>query len=408
MEKNEEKIVHKYEGYINVEEYKKMVKYFPKRTYLSLIRMVLACNTIIFFILLSGSKNFWSSISIFLFLQILGMVYCKIRLEHIAGKTFLKRNGSDMNNKELNVEFYNDYLIGIWPDFSLKIYYKEIERIVETETNVYLENGKNNFVIILLKEKLDKGLIEFLKEKVEKNVSKRTKLENPYKIPNRLIILFLITLISLPMASIIHDVLNNSINPIFARYKDKWIYLLFMIIPILSIIFGFEYKERGYKCTKNIVGGFIILFLLFINFAEAPFSTFTQDYNKINNYKDMLNIEVPEKGMLQIYSGAWGKENWDNYQQVCVYYDKNVNLESSLKKSSTWKLSTKMDSELKELIPRSMIQNEGSYISIYNGTTKEYNKLPNEKGVYQMYVMEYDLATKTLEIHQYDYNYNNN
>lgn len=406
MEKKEEKIVHKYDGYINVEEYKKMAKYFPKRMYLSFIRIVLACNTMIFLILLSGSRNFWASISIFLFLQVLGMVYCIIRLEHISGKIFLKRNGGGTNNKELNVEFYNDYLKGIWTDFSLKIYYKEIERIVETETNVYLENGKNNLVIILLKEKLDKNLIEFLKEKIKKNVSKRTKLENPYKIPNRLVILFLITLISLPIASIIHNSLNSSINPIFARYKDKWIYLLFMTIPILSIIFGFEYKERGYKCIKNIVGGFIILFLLFINFAEAPFSTFTQDYNKIDDYKDMLNIEVPEKGMLQIFNGMnCGNENCSNYQQVYVYYDKNVNLESSLKKSSTWKLSTKINSELKELIPKSIVQNNNSYISIYNGTTNEYNKLPKEKGVYQMYVMEYDFSIKTLEIHQYNYDY---
>ncbi len=363
MKNDGEKIAYKYEGYINVEEYKKMAKYFPKRMYLSFIRIVLACNTMIFFILLIGSRNFWSSISIFLFLQILGMIYCIIRLEHIAGKIFLKRNGGDTNNKELNVEFYDDYLISSWTNLSLKIDYKEIKKIVETDTNVYLEHGKNNLVIILLKEKFDKDLIEFLKEKIEKNVSKRTKLENPHKIPNRLIILFLITLISLPIASTIHNALNNSINPIFARYKDKWIYLLFMTIPILSIIFGFEYKERGYKCLKNIVGGFIILFLLFINFAEAPFSTFNQDYNKIDDYKDMLNIEVPEKGMLQIYSGAWGKENWNNYQQVCVYYDKNVNLESSLKKSSTWELSTKVNSELNVLLPKSIIQNNNSYIS---------------------------------------------
>lgn len=104
-----------------------------------------------------------------------------------------------------------------------------------------------------------------------------------------------------------------------------------------------------------------------------------------------------------VFFGDYGS---DNYQTIYVYYDKNVNLEKSLKNSKTWKLSTKISPELKELMPKTMTQEKSSYISIYNGTTNEYNKLPTEKGIYQIYVMKYFLDDKTLEIHQYDYNYN--
>lgn len=408
----EEEIIYKYEGYINAEEYKKMAKYFPNRMYYQYVALLLFYNLVICSVFSIIFRNFWSSISLFFIFQAIGMIYLKIRLEHVANLVYLKRNDGNTENKKLKVEFYNDYLIKFDPAITIKINYKDIERLVETETNVYLENGKNNMIIILLKEKCNKDIIEFLKRKVEKSekiVSNTTKLENTSIISKKLLILFVLTLLSIFVADSIHDALNRSISPILAQYKDKWIYLLFMIIPISSIILGIKYKDKGYKCTKNIVGGAIITFLLITQAFPVQFSPLIKDYSKINDYKDILNIEVPKEGMLEFYDhGFFGDYGSDNYQTIYVYYDKNINLENSLKNSKTWELSTKISPELKELMPKTMTQEKSSYISIYNGTTNEYNKLPTEKGVYKIYVMKYYLDDKTLEIHQYgDYNYNN-
>lgn len=356
-------------------------------------------------------KNFWSSISLFLVFQIIGMIYLKIRLEHVASYVYLKRNNGNRKNRELNVEFYEDYLISSWSDLSIKINYENIGRLVETDTNVYLENGKNNLIIILLKKRLDKEIIEFLKRKVEKSekiISNTRKLENSTIISNRLVVLFILTILSLFVAESIHDALNSSISSTLATYKDNWIYLLFMIIPLISIILGIKYKDKGYKCTKNIVGGLIIAFLLVTQAFPVRFSPFARNYSKINDYKEILNIEVPKKGMLEIIDfGNVDDSELDSYRRVNVYYDKNVNLEDTLKSSKTWKLSTKISPELKELMPKNMTQEKSSYISIYNGTTKEYNNLPKEKGIHQIYVMKYFLDDKTLEIYQYNYNHNN-
>lgn len=410
MKKDEkDEIVYKYEGYVNVEEYKKMAKYFPNRMYYQYVALLLFYNLIICSIFSIIFRNFWSSISLFLVFQTIGMIYLKIRLEHVASVVYLKRNNKDEKNKSLNVEFYNDYLRSIWTDLSIKINYEDIDKLVETETNVYLEYGKSNVIIILLKEKCNKDLIEFLKRKVKKSkkiLSNTTKLENTSITSKKLSILFILTLLSIFAAHTIHDAMNRSISPIYAQYKDKWIFLLFMIIPISSIILGIKYKDKGYKCTKNIVAGAIITFLLATQaFHSSPS---IKDYSKINDYKDILNIEVPKEGMLEFYDyGFFGDSGADNYQRIYIYYDKNINLENSLKKSNTWEISTKIDPKLKELMPRSVTQEDSSYISIYNSTTKEYNILPKENGVYQIYVMKYRLNDKTLEIHQYDYNYNN-
>lgn len=405
-----DKIVYKYEGYVNVEEYKKMAKYFPNRMYYQYVALLLFYNLIICSILSIISRNFWSSISLFLVFQAIGMIYLKIRLEHVASLIYLKRNNGNGENRELKVEFYNDYLISIWPNLSIKINYKDIERLVENDTNVYLENGKNNVVIMLLKEKCNKDIIEFLKRKVERSekiISNPTKLENTSIVSRGLFLLFIFTILSLFVADSIHDALNSSINPILAQYKDKWIYLLFMTIPISSIILGIKYKDKGYKCKKNIVGGAIITFFL-ITHVFICCSPFIKDYSKINDYKDILNIELPKEGMLEVLDiGKYNPYTSSEDQRIYVYYDKNTNLENSLKNSKTWELSTKISPELKDLIPKTMTQEKSSYISIYNGTTNEYNKLPTEKGVYKIYVMKYYLDDKTLEIHQYDYNYNN-
>lgn len=302
MKKDE--IVYKYEGYVNVEEYKKMAKYFPNRMYYQYAAVLLLYNLVICSIFSIIFRNFWSSISLFLVFQTIGMIYLKIRLEHVASVVYLKRNNGDEKNKELKVEFYNNHLVSIWPNLSIKINYEDIDKLVETESNAYLEYGKSNVIIILLKEKCNKDLIEFLKRKVEKSekiVSNTTKKENASIISKKLSILFLLTLISIFAAHSIHDALNKSISPILAQYKDTWVFLLFMIIPISSIILGIKYKDKGYKCTKNIVGGAIITFLLITQAFPVKFSPLIKDYSKINDYKDILNIEVPKEGMLEFY-----------------------------------------------------------------------------------------------------------
>ena len=71
-----------------------------------------------------------------------------------------------------------------------------------------------------------------------------------------------------------------------------------------------------------------------------------------------------------------------------------------------WILSTKMKSELKILLPSEFSAKEDLYYSVYNKTTNEYNAIPNESGVYEIYAMRYDKTKKELTIHKYKFMYN--
>lgn len=80
-----------------------------------------------------------------------------------------------------------------------------------------------------------------------------------------MIILFIVTICSL-LGALWSVSLVDEINPQHGLNftKNMWAFWCWLPIPILSIILGFKYKKVGLKCTKNIVGGFIIGFLLLV------------------------------------------------------------------------------------------------------------------------------------------------
>ena len=272
-------------------------------------------------------------------------------------------------------------------------------------------------VINLQKNRCDLELINFIRTtfKIENHIGDNSNFKgvkeypNPKFIRNFMNILFIITICSLWGALWIFAFVSE-INPQhgFNFIRTAWVFWCWLPIPVLSIILGFKYKNAGFKCTKNIVGGFIIGFLMLIYGSFCLMPTFEQDYNKINAYKNYIDAPLPNNGELEIRNwGTYFDEDKTNYTIINVYYDKeDVNdLVNSIENSNNWILSKEIKSELKILIPSQLKSDFDSYYSIYNKTTNEYNALPTIVGNYEIYAMKYDKSDKHLEIHKFDYNY---
>ena len=170
-----------------------------------------------------------------------------------------------------------------------------------------------------------------------------------------------------------------------------------------------QYKKMGFKCKKNIVGGFIIGFLLLLYgvFSILP-NTFEKDYNQINSYKDIIDAELPNNGELEIQDwGTYFDEDKTDYLIIHAWYDKEdvSKLVNSIENNSNWILSKEIKSELKIFIPSQLRSAADAYYSIYNKTTNEYNKIPEKAGNYEIYAMKYDRSDKHLEIHKFNYSY---
>ena len=175
------------------------------------------------------------------------------------------------------------------------------------------------------------------------------------------------------------------------------IYSIFTIfIPIVSVVLGIIYKHKGYKCTKNIVGGIITGFIVFcisigpsINNIDA-----LNDYGTIKNFKEIVNLELPSTG--NAYSSTSDLKIEYNY--FLFKNDEEIDkLEDSIKGNKNWDTFNNLYNSFYDILINSCQEDNCSY-SIYNIDTKEYNTVPRESGVYNIYTMMYDPSTKSLKI----------
>lgn len=417
--KKNEKCLFSCESVVDGYEYKKMAKYFPKRMYWVFVIRGTIFNVIISALIALTTQNWIATLIFLIAYEIYLLIYYKVRLEPMAEKVHnarLKRGEIEVN---FETEFYEDYFIRKGEKSSVTIDYSEITRCVENDTNFYLEYAKKNMIIIIQKNRCDLELISFIRNKfsnLENNLGDTSsykgikKAKNTKLINTLMIILFIATLCCL-WGAMWSVSLINEINPQhgFNFTKNTWVFWCWLPIPISSIILGFIYNSKGLKCTKNIVAGFIIGFLLLVYGAFSLFPTFSEDYSKINDYKQYIDASIPSNGELEI-------QNWETYFDddkteyaiINAYYDKeDVSiLENSIEESNNWILSTKLKSELKILLPTQFRSSDNVYYSIYNKTTNEYNTIPNESGEYEIYSMYYDKSLKQLSIHKYKYNFN--
>lgn len=417
--KKNEKCLFSCESVVDGYEYKKMAKYFPKRMYWVFVIRGTIFNVIISALIALTTQSWIATLIFLIAYEIYLLIYYKVRLEPMAEKVHnarLKRGEIEVN---FETEFYEDYFIRKGKKSSVTIDYSEITRCVENDTNFYLEYAKKNMIIIIQKNRCDLELISFIRNKfsnLENNLgdtssykgikkSKNTKLINTL-----MIILFIATLCCL-WGAMWSVSLINEINPQhgFNFTKNTWVFWCWLPIPISSIILGFIYNGKGLKCTKNIVAGFIIGFLLLVYGAFSLFPTFSEDYSKINDYKQYIDASIPSNGELEIQNWkTYFDDDKTEYAIINAYYDKeDVSiLENSIEESNNWILSTKLKSELKILLPTQFRSSDNVYYLIYNKTTNEYNTIPNESREYEIYSMYYDKSLKQLSIHKYKYNFN--
>lgn len=412
-----EKCLYECESVLNAYEYKKSAKYFPQ-IYWGYVIYGSIMNLIATLLLAFIFKSFVTPLIFFICFQIFIMILYKVRLEVYAEKSFnvlKKRNGID---GVIHTEFYKDYFIRQGEIITYKINYEDIDRCIENDTHFYLKNKKMNKAIIIQKNACDLELINFLRSKFN-NIENRfgdtssskgiDKPVNTNLVSNIMIILFITTLCCLFLA-LYSEVLINEINPQhgFNFTRNSWVFWCFLPIPITSIVLGFIYKAKGIKCTKNIVAGFIIGFLLLIYGSFCLMPTFSEDYSKINNYKSYIDASIPANGELEIQNwGTYFDSDKTEYVIINAYYDKEdvSKLVDSIDKNDNWILSTKIKSEFKILLPSEFTSSNDIYYSIYNKSLNEYNTIPSESGKYEIYAMFYDKKLKQLSIHKYIYDF---
>lgn len=416
MEKESNKCLYTCESMVDKSEYVKMSKSFWKKLYFSLLNRGLYLNLIIFAIIAILSKNIGTALVYFLVFQIWAMISFKVKFEDYAEKAYDDLNKHGNLDSNFTTEFYDDYLIRKSESVSYTIKYTEIAKFIETDTNLYLEHKPRNVVLIFQKNSLDLQLIEFIR-KTFNNIQNKTcsnpnskKTHNPNVIKTVMTILFIATIATLWLGLYLQGILNKYFPKYgFSFTENYWVFWCLLPIPILSIILGYKYKKEGFKCKKNIVAGYILGVLLIIYGSFCMFPTNEQDYTKINDYKEIVNLELPDSGVLEIIDwDSHPNRNMTEYTTINAYYAQVdvTKLVESIGNNPNWILSKEFRTDMNVFLTSSLVPDDDAYFSIYNKTTNEYNVLPEKSGEYEVYAMKYDKSDKKLQIDKFKISYN--
>ena len=410
--------LYRYEGIVNVEEYKKLLRSFPKKFFWKLFALgtiILVVSACILFIF---EGKYLEYLLIFLMLDLCYLLFLKFRQDAIAEKIYnfsTKKRFSDSNQI---IEFYQDFLIRKGNTLSLTIQYCDIAQCVETETNFYLEIAQKNHFVIIQKNRCEEGLIQFIQNTLENRTKvqferrKSTGVQKHYnygRIRIFMIILFILTILSFFAAAKLDSYLTPEGMDFF---KNMWIFWCWLPVPVLPIILGFKYRKIGIPCVKNIVAGFIVALLLIVfgSFCLLPtpdLSDLMMEAESVE-YSEIIGMELP-KPLGVTSEEVWNPVSKDKTELSSarfLYANKDSEeLVEFIKNSDRWMKGNNINDELKLMLPEKFSLDENTYVLIYNQKNGAYNTQPNSDGTYKLYVMKYDLSVNSLEVHQLNYDY---
>ena len=409
------KISYKTETNVTLDEFKKGFKIIPKNYWL-LVMHSMFLWTVIFTI--------WTIIDhadfIFLIIaEIIGFILMavihKFTIDDKAKKIYIKLSKDKTRDNSYTLCFYKDELEKISEHLSEKINYQNIKNVIETDTNFYLYLGDR--IIIVEKCNCDLELINFIREIDSQKYVNKIGIDKVNKKNNRKIIkffldvLFTITILTIFFAINSVDLVSNYLNTPLAvsMQLNMWVLWLWLPIPILSIIFGFKYHKREFDCSKNIVAGVFVVIVLLL-FGSTSLLTKQLPYDNVKKYEDIVDVTLPD-------NATFTSGRYDNYRGSKIISEVKFNqihfngdeknfdiFEDELINNEKWIKGSDLDDSFEIFIDSQNKINKNDYYLIYNVSTSEYNTIPKEEGIYQIYLMTYYKSLKTLNILEFNFN----
>ena len=214
---------------------------------------------------------------------------------------------------------------------------------------------------------------------------------------NSLLVLFILSIASIHIAliilgiSILHSPIPESI---VTMVEHMWIFFLFIPIPLASVVLGFVYIRKGYKCLKNIIAGVIMVFLLcvFGSFTALFADKFGHDMSYLNNISSVVGFDFPDDGYIVIEYDYM--EEGYSQAMVKISDEDSAALLTKLAKHPNWKQDISfMPANAMDPFTLAMTS-DYDYFAVYNLTTNSYNTFPG-----RLIFMAFDVETDIIYIY---------
>ena len=390
---------------MTLEEYQKLVRITPSFYWVNVLKTSMVEIIIILIMSVIYKLDITTTIIISMITICTLMLLYKIKIDWLAKRYYDSYKAKQMLTSS-KVTFFDTYLTKTNANIQVKIDYQQIDKIIETESNLYIYN--KNTVCIVNKKQCQEPELDFIrninseKYKIKINPKKKS-FSNKNINPIFLKILFWLTILSffgavLTIRTIAKDMSSSLIT------EKMWIFWLWLPLPILSIIIGHRYKN---KKAKN--SGYVISILLIVvgSFCVVmPVRRVT--YNKIKPYEEILKVDIPKDGdYIQKRYATYFDLDKKNVIVTEAFFHDSVELtefEQNIVKGQNWINFKEVSLNLKSLIPYQMLQRECKecYITIYNENTQKYNDIEEIKTGHKMHVALYNLEKNEMEINTYE------
>ena len=224
-----------------------------------------------------------------------------------------------------------------------------------------------------------------------------------------LLLLFWLSIASLFIGIKFADFLSQITNDL-TECKYMWVLLLFLPIPIASVMLGIKYKRIGYSCKKNIIGGAIMIFFLciysyFTVFYFAHRDYLFDDYSYLNQLEEKIQFDFPNQG--KIFTSKLEKIVMPSYQIIATSkvefnnQEEIKDLEKRIQDSNIW--TNHNTTILQSIEPTIYIEKDDKniYYLIYIEDFGALNEIPTQTGTYKSFCFMYDMDQNILNIYEY-------
>lgn len=386
----------------------------------SIIFTILSIYLLVIFIVDGESQT-----DAFVFIPILLLIIIAIRYFRFTSKV----KGDAYKGIEIDpdkvyfFDFYTDYVnISISSSKSeskIQIKYTDFNQVFETD-NYYMLVYLNRYYSI---KKVDiKGdevfLKSILKYKMKKYQSIVEKIENkditiPLKKISKIKLIstisFVLTIFTLPLALIIwalYSFSNDSYSS-FAAFKDVWVFLLVLPLPIFSIMIGLYANKHGLKRTKNIVIGVIMSVLLVIYSSISILAGLmtNHDYQYLDDMETIINFEFPDTGNITTQMQNASSEEYIFISESDVLFTDNeeiIAFEHAITSSELWTDSISTQNIGMLSISATFQKDNYDYFMIFNVDLQTYNEIPVSSGLYHLIFFAYNSDNNTMKIMEYE------
>ena len=159
------------------------------------------------------------------------LIFYKVRLAEMTKNSFIKSQQKYALDTHFINLLYEDYFLRIGEYTTRKVPYERISKVIETETNIYME--LDGGVIIFQKNKCSSEAIDFIREKCKDslNISRKDcvvkQIKNPEILKKIMTILFILNCICIPLALYTVNLANAGAQG-FHFLKKAWIFWLWL------------------------------------------------------------------------------------------------------------------------------------------------------------------------------------